>query len=391
MLFVTFISLANQSLAQDEVMLVKKQRFTIKNFTTFNGQNIPQVDVGWESYGRLNDAKDNVVLITHYFSGTSHAAGKYQASDAQAGYWDAIIGPGKAIDTNSFYVLSADTLVNLNVHDPMVITTGPASLDPNTGKPYGLSFPVVTIRDFVEVQKALLESLGIEKLYAVAGPSMGSLQALEWASAYPDRVERVISVIGAGAMDAWTVAALEHWAIPIKLDANWDDGRYYGKTRPLAGLTTALAQVTQTALHPRYFKAFNPEHHPLEAGPLSDIRQSHQVVKWLWSLAGARAQVADANHLLYLVRASQLYLAGMGDSLEQGLQRVKAKSLFLPAENDLILMPYLAQDVYQQLNDLGKDTQLHSISGPMGHLNGLRNIKQQEAQIRLFLASGSQS
>ena len=131
-----------------------------------SGVTLSQVDVGWESYGTLNKAKDNVVLITHYFSGTSHAAGKYKADDALAGYWDALIGPGKAIDTNKYFVISSDTLVNANWHDPNVITTGPASTNPATGKPYGLDFPVVTITDFVEVQKRLLDSLGINKLHA---------------------------------------------------------------------------------------------------------------------------------------------------------------------------------------------------------------------------------
>ena len=174
-----------------ELPLVKKQRFELASFTTQNGAELKQVQVGWEAYGQLNADKSNVILITHYFSGTSHAAGRYQAKDAAPGYWDAIIGPGKAIDTNRFYVISVDTLANANVKDPHVITTGPASINPATGKRYGLSFPVVTITDFVEVQKALLDSLGIHKLHAVVGASMGSFQAIEWAQRYPERVQRL--------------------------------------------------------------------------------------------------------------------------------------------------------------------------------------------------------
>ncbi|MBU2280493.1 MAG: homoserine acetyltransferase, partial [Gammaproteobacteria bacterium] len=139
-----------------ETLIVKKQAFEINNFQTQNQQTIAKVRVGWEAYGTLNADKSNVILITHYFSGTSHAAGKYQQDDAAPGYWDSIIGPGKVIDTNKFYVISSDTLVNANVKDPHVITTGPATINPATNKPYGLTFPVVTIRDFVEVQRALL-------------------------------------------------------------------------------------------------------------------------------------------------------------------------------------------------------------------------------------------
>src|SRR5690554_6071216 len=196
----------------ESLPLVEKQAFVTTNFETFGGEVIPEVRVGWEAYGELNAAKDNVILITHFFSGNSHAAGKYAETDPMPGYWDAIIGPGKAIDTNRFYVISSDTLVNQEPHNPNVITTGPASINPATGKPYGLDFPVVTMRDFVNVQKRLLESLGIEKLHAVIGPSMGSLQALEWTVAYPDWVERLIHVIGMAEADPWTIANLQQWA-----------------------------------------------------------------------------------------------------------------------------------------------------------------------------------
>nr|VFK65396.1 MAG: homoserine O-acetyltransferase [Candidatus Kentron sp. UNK]VFK71477.1 MAG: homoserine O-acetyltransferase [Candidatus Kentron sp. UNK] len=141
--------------------IVTKKTFTMASYTTVGGQTIPNVKVGWESYGTLNAAKDNVILITQYFAGNSHAAGKYASTDTSAGYWDAIIGPKKAIDTDKYYVISSDTLVNYQTYSKNVITTGPASKNPATGQPYGLDFPLVTIRDFVNVQKALLDSLGI--------------------------------------------------------------------------------------------------------------------------------------------------------------------------------------------------------------------------------------
>ncbi|ALS98316.1 homoserine acetyltransferase [Lacimicrobium alkaliphilum] len=373
--------------AAADSLLTEKKRFELDQFTTFGGKTIRQVQVGWESYGELNADKSNVILITHFFSGNSHAAGKYHPDDTEAGYWDAIIGPGKAIDTEQYFVLSVDSLVNLGVHDPNVITTGPASINPDTGKPYALDFPVVTIRDFVNVQKALLESLGISKLHAVIGPSMGSLQAIEWASAYPDWVERMVSVIGSGYMDAWTVSALEHWATPIKLDANWNNGNYYDGEPPLKGMTASLALITQNAVHPDFINQVNPEHQPIETAALEDIGNSHQVVNWLNQLAAERAKIADANHILYLVRASQLYLAGQGSSLQQGLNSIQAKTLFLPADNDLILMPYLAKDTHQRLRSLGKNSQYHEISGPLGHLNGVRQIDQASTVLSDFLAS----
>ena len=370
--------------------LVEKQRFEMDDFVTFAGKTIKHVQVGWESYGELNAAKDNVILITHYFSATSHAAGKYAQDDPEAGYWDAIIGPGKAIDTNQYFVISVDTLVNLNANDPHVITTGPASINPDTGKPYAMDFPVVTIRDFVNVQKAVLESLGISKLHAVIGASMGSMQAIDWAATYPDWVPRMISVIGSGQSDAWTTSLLEQWAIPIRLDVNWQQGDYYNDSPPTAGLTAALMFITQDALTPAFFIATGQQaevnHSPLEAGPLNDIRQNYSIINWLHERAASRVKFMDANHLLYLVRANQLFVAGYKQDLKTGLANLRAKTLFLPSNNDLLLMPYLARDAFEILKKQGKDTQYKELDGDLGHLNGVSNISGQTQKITDFLA-----
>ena len=379
---------ASQVTAADNApMLVDKQSFSMKSLTTFGGKTIQNVKVGWESYGTLNDKKDNVILITHYFSGTSHAAGKYSADDEAPGYWDAIIGPGKAIDTNKFYVISVDSLANLNAYDDNVITTGPASINPETGKPYGLSFPVVTIRDFVNVQKAVLESQGITSLYAVIGPSMGSMQALEWASAYPEWVPRMVSVIGSGESDAWTTAALSQWAMPIKLDPRWDNGNYTREAPPAAGLAASLMLITQHALYPDFFNQQGQQlgYTPLEAGPLNDIREQHTIVRWLQARAESRSAKMDANHLLYLVRACQLYVAGNKDTLEAGLKNVAAKTLFLPATNDLLLMPYMAKKPFTVLSNMNKQTRYQELEGGLGHLEGVVDIAEQASMLAEFL------
>lgn len=371
-------------LAQAE-LLVQKQQFELKEFKTQNGKTIQNVKVGWEAYGTLNADKSNVILITHYFSGTSHAAGKYQPTDAVPGYWDAIIGPGKAIDTNKFYVLSMDTLVNANVKDPNVITTGPASINPATGKPYGLSFPVVTITDFVEVQKAFLESKGINTLYAVIGPSMGSFQAIEWASRYPKRVKRLIAAIGTAHIDSWNAVRLERWAEPIKADPNWQQGNYYGKAaQPTEGLITALAYITQDASNPVGFNQKYPES-ALDKNAHLDIQ--HDLAAWqqLRKAAAARAVTQDANHLLYLVRASQLWRVGMQDNWQLALSQISAKTLFLPASGDLLLTPDLSANNQQLMQQAGNKAQLHEIPGNWGHLDGLLNIAAAAPAIKKFL------
>ncbi|WP_258241095.1 E22 family MetX-like putative esterase [Pseudidiomarina homiensis] len=368
-------------------MLVEKQRFSFDNYTTLGGEVIPQVTIGWESYGELNEAKDNVILITHFFSGNSHAAGKYAAEDVMPGYWDSIIGPGKAIDTNKYFVISSDTLVNAFPNDPNVITTGPASMNPATGEPYGLDFPVVTIRDFVNVQHELLKSLGIEKLHAVVGASMGSLQALEWSVAYPDMVERMVSVIGAGAMDAWTIMALEHWARPIKHDPNFNGGDYYAGDAPLTGITSTLAMITQQAMHPVIMNMRAPQPEVMPEAALESVLNSTPVLDYLFANSANRAPLADGNHLLYLVRANQLFVAGHDGDLASAMAKVQAKTLFMPATNDLLLQPYLAKKAVEVLKQQGKDPQYSEIEGIWGHLDGLFSIPSKAEELRAFLES----
>jgi homoserine O-acetyltransferase len=381
-------SLALENSDNQQPLLTEKRVHSIDDFRTFNGHSIKKVKLGWESYGKLNADKSNAILITHFFTGTSHAAGKYTTEDTTTGYWDSIIGPNKAIDTNKFFVVSMDSLANLNVKDKNVITTGPASIDPATNKPYGLTFPVITMRDMVNTQKSLLESLGIQKLYAVAGPSMGSMQAIEWATAYPDKVERLISVIGSSYSDAWTTAALEQWAIPIKLDQFWQQGNYYQSQAPTEGLAAALMFITQIALTPEYFNQIGVDikHQPLEQNPLMDIQARHGINDWLYNRAKERALNMDANSLLYLVRACQLFIAGQKQDLTTALKQMKAKSLFLPATTDLLLMPYNARNTHSDLKILNKDTEIAEIPGSLGHLEGVLNIHKQSAIIAAFLA-----
>src|SRR5690242_2541092 len=171
--------------AAQDPLIVEKKTFTLPSYTTVAGATIKDVKIGWEAAGTLNADKSNAILIAHFFSATSHAFGKYAASDQMAGYWDYLIGPGKAIDTNKYYVLSSDTLVNLNVNMPNVVTTGPASIDPDTGKPYGMRFPVVSIKDFVRVQKALIAR-------ASGSPSSKQWSAHRWAGCRPMNGRRAI-------------------------------------------------------------------------------------------------------------------------------------------------------------------------------------------------------
>lgn len=372
-------------MAEAQDLAVEKKVFELPSFTTQSGHTLKNVRVGWESYGTLNADKSNAVLICHFFSGNSHAAGKYAASDPAPGYWDAIVGPGKAIDTNKYFVLSSDTLVNLNTGDPKTTTTGPASTNPDTGKPYGLDFPVVTVRDFVEVQKALVESLGIKKLALVAGPSMGSLQTFEWAASHPEMVAKAMPVIGAGEADAMLIAWLDVWAAPILVDPNWNNGDYYGKTPPLAGLAKALTAVTLQANHQDWANATFGRR-PAKEGdePGKALANKFQVQSVLDNAGMARAKLSDANHFLYLVKANQLFAAG-GTSLADGMAKIKAPMLLITQPKDLVFTPDMVATTVKTAKAAGRDITHATIDGARGHLDGVVSMKQAEGAIRAFL------
>jgi homoserine O-acetyltransferase len=362
-------------------LLTEKKFFTLPQYTTAGGKTIKNVRVGYETYGKLNAAGDNAVFIAHFFSGTSHAAGRYKPDEKAAGYWDAIIGPGKAIDTDKYFVVSADTLVNLNVKSPMVGTVGPATVNPDTGKPYGSTFPVVSMKDSVRVHKALVDSLGIKKLRAVAGASGGSIQAMEWGAEYPELVERVVHVIGPGLdIHPYVIGLLDIWMMPIKMDPNWKGGDYFGGMEPNEGVAQALKTVTLTALHFGWaekvhgYKWAGESKNPGDAmGNLFAIEDS------LYKTGVARAAATDAAHFVWMAKANQLY------SLEKEQSRIKANVLFLPAKTDMIFPPELSRRWAEKLKAQGNHVELYEIEGTSGHLDGLFSIGKVADRIKAFL------
>ena len=376
--FLAALLAASNAFAQ---LLTEKKFFTLPQYTTAGGKTIKNVRVGYETYGKLNAAGDNAVFIAHFFSGTSHAAGRYKPDEKAAGYWDAIIGSGKAIDTDKYFVVSADTLVNLNVKSPMVGTVGPATVNPDTGKPYGSSFPVVSMKDSVRVHKALLDSLGVKKLQAVAGASGGSIQAMEWGAEYPELVERVVHVIGPGLdIHPYVIGLLDIWMMPIKMDPNWKGGDYFGGLEPNVGVAQALKTVTLTALHFGWaekvhgYKWAGEGKNPGDAmGNLFAIEDS------LYKTGVARAAATDAAHFVWMAKANQLY------SLEKEQSRIKAKVLFLPAKTDMIFPPELSRRWAEKLKAQGNHVELYEIEGASGHLDGLFSIGKVADRINAFL------
>jgi homoserine O-acetyltransferase len=367
-------------------LIVRKQVFEAGEYRTRGGGTVPNARIGYQTAGTLSPAGDNAVLIAHFFSANSHAFGRY-AVGGPAGYWDAIVGPGKAIDTDRFFVVSSDTLVNLNLNDDTTTSTGPATLDPSTGRPFGMTYPVVSMRDFVEVQKRLLDSLGVKRLALVAGPSMGALQAIEWAAAYPEMIDRVMPAVGTGEFDAFQLGWMDIWESPIRMDPNWRNGDYYGQGRepPLRGLAEALKIVTLHARDRGSLTQFGRR--PIEGqDPARKMTDGFAVERFLDQAAVARARTADANSFIYLTRANQLFLNEYPDTAA-ALARSQARWLVVPSLGDRIFSIDYNRELAEALRRAGRPVTVADLEGGLGHLEGVASMAKVEGAVRAFLAT----
>nr|VFK10597.1 MAG: homoserine O-acetyltransferase [Candidatus Kentron sp. LPFa]VFK27170.1 MAG: homoserine O-acetyltransferase [Candidatus Kentron sp. LPFa] len=374
--------------------LVTKQVFNMGSYTTVGGKTIPDVRIGWESYGTLNAAKDNVILIPPSFSSTSHAAGKYASTDASSGYWDAIIGSGKAIDTDKYYVISTDTLLNIHALNSKVTTTGPATKNPRgTGTEYGMNFPLITMRDFVNVQKALLDSQGITSLHAVAGLSMGAMQSMEWGNAYPNMVKRIIPVAGHAYSDAHLVGFFDLLAAFIKLDPKWKNGNYYATGQPLDGLREARKLSLLTGV---YWQWSQDNFGRAWADGRTSVRRNafadqYKIEAGLDAGATSYVQDVDANHFLYRLKATQDYIVGHNGSLADELARIKAPILFIYSPNDLLIPADKVCETGRMIRALRDEAgnravvEFAEIEGNAGHVDSIFSISQAAARIERFL------
>jgi homoserine O-acetyltransferase len=357
---------------------VKKERFFLPSFKMECGQEIP-VEIGYETYGKLNPPKDNVVLVCHFFSSTSHAAGRYTPEDPEPGWWDSLIGPGKAIDTNRFFVISSDTLCNIQLKNPMVYTTGPATINPLTGKPYGMTFPQVTYGDMAGIQKKLIESLGIERLYAVIGPSAGGMQALNWAIQFPDLVERCISVICGARIPVFTSLAYLKAAIDaIQLDPNWNGGDYYGKEEPVQGLSIALQLMNLAAYQYSWYEENFPRKQKEQGTPSFQIKFDEAVLQ--------RMQPYDANHYIYTSWAAMSHNIGHNyDSLEEALSQIQARLLMISCSSDLLFPPEYSKEAVDIMKKRGGNADYFEFESPFGHMGGVLETFRFAKQISSFL------
>jgi homoserine O-acetyltransferase len=367
------------------------------------GRELHPIRIAYETYGTLSPARDNVILVCHALSGDAHAAGisstppvestrdGFAARDRDGGgvkglgWWDGMIGPGKAFDTDRFFVVSTNLLGGCRG------TTGPSSINPATGKPFGSDFPVITVADMVRTQRAFLDQIGIGRLAAVAGGSLGGMQAFEWAIRYPEQVDAVVAIASTHALEpqgvAWNAIARN----AIMADPAWQGGHYYGTGRtPDAGMGVArmvghITYLSATSLGDKFGRRLQFA---------DDLRYTitepeFEVENYLRHQAESFVRRFDANTYLYTSRALTYFdLArqyGNG-TLRAALQPLMAHTLLIAFSSDWLYPPSGSEELADALRTLGKDVELHVIDAPYGHDCFLLEEARQTPMIQNFLS-----
>lgn len=345
------------------------------------GGSFGPVTLAYETWGTLNRAGDNAILLTHALTGNAHAHDVEQPDDPRAAWWNPLIGPGKPFDTNRYFVICSNVLGGCSG------STGPASLNPATGHPYGLRFPLVTIRDMVNAQRALIEHLGVRQLAMVAGGSVGGQQALEWAVTYPELVRKVVVVAATAALTAQAIAFNEVQRQAIMADPRWQRGDYEPGQGPDAGLAIArmLSMITyqsEEVMETRF--ARQPARFASEQAPsgYTAFGGPFDVENYLYHQGEALVKRFDANSYLYLSRAMDLYDVSAGyPSLEAALRRIQSQALFIGIRSDFLFPAARVRQLAEQVSQAGGRAAYVELDSPHGHDAFLKEWEQMVAAL----------
>ncbi len=320
------------------------------------------VQVAYETYGRLNPRGDNAILICHALSGDAHAAGYHSEEDRKPGWWDNMIGPGKGIDTDKYFVVSSNVLGGCKG------TTGPSSINPQTGKHWGLEFPVITISDMVKVQKALIDALGIKRLLSVIGGSMGGMQVLEWAIRYPEVVVSAIPIATTARLSAQGIAFNAVGRNAIWADPNFNVGHFYTGNPPVRGLAIArmighITYLSEESMHRKFGRALR------DAENYSYDFDSEFAVETYLDYQGQRfVERFDANSYLYISKAIDYYDPETTfGSLEKAFSNVRCRFLVASFSSDWLFPPSQSRQIVQTLLANNIDVSYCNIESPYGH------------------------
>lgn len=344
------------------------------------GKKLGPITIAYETYGTLNPQKNNAILITHALSGDHHAAGYYTEEDRKPGWWETIIGPGKPIDTNRYYVICSNCIGSC------MGSTGPSSINPETGTYYGLDFPVITIGDMVKAQSYLLDHLGIDRLMCVIGGSMGGMQVLEWTRLFPDRVYAAIPVATTAIHSAQNIAMNEVGRQAILSDPNWNHGNYYDAEPPKHGLAVArmvghISYLSESSMHEKFGRRLQ------DKDKLSfDFDFDFQVESYLRYQGYAFTKRFDANSYLYITKALDYFdLSNGSDSLTTAFRDVKSKFLVISFTGDWLYPPHQSKQIVKALKHNEVNVSYYEVESDYGHDAFLLDNEKQSAVITSFL------
>jgi homoserine O-acetyltransferase len=373
---------APRHLAPGDVGLVHPRDFAHdRPFEFKSGQKLPGFALRYETYGALSATRDNAVLICHALSGDHHCAGWHSPEDRKPGWWNNLIGPGKAVDTRRFFVICANVLGGCQG------STGPSSPDPETGRPYGVTFPFVTIRDMVHAQKLLLDHLGVAELHAVIGGSMGGMTAMLFAIEFPRLVRRVLAMATTTRESAQAIAFNEIGRQAIMQDPAWSHGTYSADGGPRVGLAIARMMAHITYLSDASMdRKFGRKKKESAAGDGYTFDVQFEVESYLRHQAASFINRFDANSYLYITRAlDQFDLAQAYGSLEKAFAPVQAETLVIGFTSDWLFPPEQNRAIALALLRAGKRSSYAELSTDLGHDSFLLESEQLYELVRGFL------
>jgi len=371
---------------QVSVGLVERQAFAFADppdeMVLESGAKLGPVAIAYETYGSLDPDKRNAILILHALSGDAHAAGYHSEDDTKPGWWDIMVGPGKGIDTDRYFVVCS------NILGSCMGSTGPASINPKTGQPYGLDFPVVTIGDMVRAQKALMDHLGIERILAVIGGSIGGMQVLEWCVRYPDRIVSAIPLATTTRHSALAIAFNEVARQAIMVDPKWNSGSYYSGKRPDLGLAVArmighITYLSDESMRHKFGRRLQ------EKSDFSfNFDADFQVESYLRYKGTQFVDRFDANSFLYITKAADYYdlerSYGHGSTVK-AFSDVTARFLVVSYTSDWLYPTYQSKSMVKALKKNGLDVSFCEIEAEWGHDAFLLPSTRLDTMVKGFL------
>lgn len=353
-------------MAHHSIGIVEKKYFTFATETPMpldSGETLGPITLAYETYGQLNANRSNAILLLHALSGDSHAAGYYADTPQKVGWWDSCVGPGKAFDTDRFFVICS------NVIGGCQGSTGPSSINPKTGQPYGLSFPVITIADMVRAQRHLIDYLGIDQLLAVAGGSMGGMQALQWTVSYPERIHAALPLATTARHSPMLIAFSEVGRQAIYADPHWNGGDYYNGPRPNAGLAVArmvghITYLSEESMQQKFSRRLHEREH---FG--YDFNTDFEVEGYLRYNGQRFTERFDANSYLYVTKAMDYFDLSEG---RPHLAAAFARSthityLVVSFTSDWLYPTYHSKDMVSALLAAGADVTYCDLKSTWGH------------------------